>query len=372
MTAQRHYFPNLNGIRFFAALLVIVHHIEQYKTFYGVDSYWDRFQFLRLIGPLGVILFFVLSGFLITYLLMAEEKENKQINIGHFYLRRVLRIWPLYFLVLLLAFLVFPQFESLHWPQFPNEIVFAHWPQKLLLFVFFLPNLVAAIYEPIPFASHTWSIGVEEQFYLAWPVLFRYLKRYRLALLVVIAIGHPIIGNFLASRYSEFVPHRIEVRTFWSSFNMNCMAIGSILGILLYQKHRMLNLLLHPATFYFAIVSTVGLIVWGGNVPYVQYEVYAILFGIIILHFAARKQLEHAMEKPWVHYLGKISYGLYMLHPICVALAIRAGISLGITTNWLLYPVAIALTITLASISYRFFESPFLRLKPSTAKESQS
>jgi len=90
------YFPNLNGLRFIAASLVIVHHVEQFKEILGYSNY-NEFSFIKLIGKLGVMLFFVLSGFLITYLLLVEQKEKGTIAIKSFYMRRLLRIWPLYF-----------------------------------------------------------------------------------------------------------------------------------------------------------------------------------------------------------------------------------------------------------------------------------
>ena len=99
------YFQNLNGLRFFAALLVIIHHIEQMKNSLGLENNWNL-PVVLVIGKLGVILFFVLSGFLITYLLLEEERYTQTISIKDFYMRRILRIWPLYFLILLISFFV--------------------------------------------------------------------------------------------------------------------------------------------------------------------------------------------------------------------------------------------------------------------------
>jgi peptidoglycan/LPS O-acetylase OafA/YrhL len=86
MDKQRVYFPNLNGLRFIAAFLVIIHHIEQFKAIFKLDNYWETVPFIEVIGFLGVVLFFVLSGFLITYLLLAEESSFKAISIRRFYI----------------------------------------------------------------------------------------------------------------------------------------------------------------------------------------------------------------------------------------------------------------------------------------------
>src|SRR5262245_23508948 len=107
MDKEKIYFPNLNGLRFIAAFLVIIHHLEQFKLTFKMDNYWNV-PFIEPIGRLGVVLFFVLSGFLITYLLLAEENIKGGISIKSFYVRRILRIWPLYFLIVLLGLWILP------------------------------------------------------------------------------------------------------------------------------------------------------------------------------------------------------------------------------------------------------------------------
>ena len=169
------YFENLNTIRFIAATLVIVHHIEQFKAMFNLDNLWDN-KVVGMIGKLGVVLFFVLSGFLISYLLFIEKEVTNTISIKKFYIRRILRIWPLYFLIILFAFFIFPFIEFFSWPEIGKEVVWDNVSFKLILYVFFLPNLALNIYETIPYASQTWSIGAEEQFYLIWPVLNKKIK----------------------------------------------------------------------------------------------------------------------------------------------------------------------------------------------------
>ena len=108
MKKQKIYFPNLNGLRFIAAFLVIIHHVEQIKSISKIENFWGAIPFIGIIGKLGVILFFVLSGFLITYLLLAEENTFKKISIKKFYMRRILRIWPIMEVNLVCSFLPKP------------------------------------------------------------------------------------------------------------------------------------------------------------------------------------------------------------------------------------------------------------------------
>jgi peptidoglycan/LPS O-acetylase OafA/YrhL len=183
--SERIYFPNLNGLRFIAAFLVIAHHVEQIKSIYGLDSYWGRSPFITIVGDLGVVLFFVLSGFLITYLLLEEERKTNSIKVGNFYFRRVLRIWPLYFLTILLALFVLPNLSLFILPGYEKDVIYEQLPSKILFYLLFLPNLVSPLLGVVPYASHTWSIGTEEQFYLVWPVMLKFMKKHRIALITL-------------------------------------------------------------------------------------------------------------------------------------------------------------------------------------------
>jgi len=117
-------------------------------------------------GKIAVICFFVLSGFLITYLLLAEERHTGSISTRDFYARRILRIWPLYYVLVLAAFFVFPRI-----PVFAGALKFPEESRarSFFLYMSIFPNLAA----PFPYLGHLWSIGVEEQFYIAWPLLLK-------------------------------------------------------------------------------------------------------------------------------------------------------------------------------------------------------
>src|SRR5688572_14220839 len=104
---KRVYFKNLNALRFFAATAVIFHHVEQYKFLSGYLNAWGNTA-IDALGHKAVSFFFVLSGFLISYLLFEEDKRKGEINVKHFYVRRILRIWPLYFLIVSICLFVLP------------------------------------------------------------------------------------------------------------------------------------------------------------------------------------------------------------------------------------------------------------------------
>lgn len=363
MDKQKIYFPNLNGLRFIAAFLVIIHHIEQFKSIFKIDNYYKTIPFIGVIGKLGVVLFFVLSGFLITYLLLTEEFIFKKISIGKFYVRRMLRIWPLYFFIILLAILVLPNIEIFNLPNFSKDIIYSNLTIKLILFALFFPNLVISIYGIIPYASHTWSIGTEEQFYLVWPVILKYFKRNRIFLMVFIIVFYLVMGLFLSSNYSNFIPYKEVFKTFWTTFNIDCMAIGGLFAILLFQKNKLLSLLQNNVLFYLTLFITLILMLRGVYIPKLHYEFYSILFGIIILNFATNNTIKISLENRIFNYLGNISYGLYMYHSIGIVFALFICKHINLVSNWLLYPLSITITILLAGVSYKYFESYFLKFK---------
>jgi peptidoglycan/LPS O-acetylase OafA/YrhL len=356
------YFPNLNGIRFIAALLVIIHHIEQIKSISGFTSL-SYIPFIEIIGKLGVILFFVLSGFLITFLLLSEEHTFTSINVRKFYIRRILRIWPVYFLVLVLAFGVLPNIRLFVLPGFEKEVVYENLQLKLTLYVLFLPNVVLSLFGVVPYASHTWSIGTEEQFYFVWPIILRFFKKNRLYLMLVIIFLYVAFAAILKAPFSDIVPYKKVIKEFWTTFNIDCMAIGGFFSICLFQKNRILKLLLNKNLFYAVIILTIILMIRGIRIPYVHNDLFAILFGIIILNFAANRKLKISLENKLLNYLGNISYGLYIYHPIAIVLILYLIRIMDISTNWVIYPLSIIISIVFAGLSYRYYESYFLKFK---------
>src|SRR5258706_606831 len=370
--ADRVYFPNLNGLRFIAAFVVIIHHVEQQKSDFHLPNIFGV-PAIQLFGRLGVILFFVLSGFLITYLLLEEERTTSTIGVRNFYIRRILRIWPLYFLIVILGLLIIPNIHFFDVPDYDKARVWHILFTKILLYVFFLPNLVSPLLGIVPYAAHTWSIGTEEQFYLTWPVLLKFVKKYRLVLMFMILFGYLLIARALFSSRTDFLPNKYALMGFWPTFNIDCMAIGGFFAMLLHAKSSALKFFQNQYLFYFALVFTSILIYKGAyfpsitvnnlNFPYLYKEFYSLWFGIIILNFASNREIGISLEAKPLKYLGKISYGLYMYQPIAIALAFQVSLLFPQAFNVVLYTLSVAFTIAISAISYKYFESYFLKFK---------
>jgi peptidoglycan/LPS O-acetylase OafA/YrhL len=361
------YFPNLNGIRFIAALAVIIHHIEQIKSFFIYDNLWQN-PYIRLIGKLGVILFFVLSGFLITYLLLMEKKQGT-ISIKDFYIRRILRIWPLYYLIVICGLFIFPHINFIAIADnHRTENIQDHFIVKIILFFLFLPNLAFSGFSPVPYIAQTWSVGVEEQFYLIWPVLLKKMKNTFAALVGVIFFYLLIKFILIAiNNHSGFFDsNKILHGLFgcWDEFNIDCMAIGGIAAYTLFhKKERLLNFFFNPyiqICTYLALVLSIALKFYIKNL---QFEYYSLLFAIIIVNLAANPKTILKLENRLFSYLGKISFGLYMYHYVIITFSIKLLNIFFIRNNVMIYTLSIALTIFVASVSYEFFEKKFLKLK---------
>ena len=359
------YFPNLNGLRFIAAFMVIIHHLEQILTFFGLENYWDN-PIILIIGGLGLELFFVLSGFLISYLLFTEEKNTSTISIKDFYIRRVLRIWPLYYFIGILAFFILPQFNLFDIPYISKHLT-ENFSLSLLLFVFFLPNLLLYGYGIIvPYASQSWSVGVEEQFYIIWPFLLKYFKNKLLTLFLVI-----FIYLFIQSIVFPFLKHFIfwnqELEMFrqvWTNFHIQCMAIGGVFAWIYFTKHKYLKFLCNNLVYITTLLLTFIVIIFSINLPFLNNEVHALLFGIIILNLVSSKTKGLFLENSIFNFLGKISYGIYMYHIIAIVLCIKLFWYFNILEYHLLLAVSsLSLTIILASVSYQFIEKRFISLK---------
>ena len=160
------YLPGLNGVRFIAALMVIIAHLERFKQKAELPNVFDN-AIISKLGSQGVGIFFVLSGFLITYLLLREKEKFGRIDIKKFYIRRILRIWPLYYLILILGFFVLPYLFS---PEYFTPI-HPDIGTKLFLGSFLLSNVLFLVFGHIFMIGPLWSVGTEEQYYLVWPTL---------------------------------------------------------------------------------------------------------------------------------------------------------------------------------------------------------
>lgn len=349
---------------------MVITHIELIKYQSGYSDIWAANKLIFELGSLGVIFFFVLSGFLITYLLLQEKTVTQTIAVRKFYLRRILRIWPLYYLIVLLGFLVLPHIHFLDNPYL-EKFMDQNFSANFILYLLFLPNLAFSIFAAVPHIGQTWSIGVEEQFYVLWPLIVKFSKNIIKALILVIAVLITAKVIVLLSYRSHPDNSILKVlKPFLAMTKMESMAIGGIGAYYLFKGGEKIKWVFNNIILFASLLIIVLLVyVTPDFLQDGMYLVYSVLFLIIILNVSSNPDSVIKLENKLFIMLGNISYGIYMYHLIVIAFVINMVSYLGIKINdsigsqTIIYSSTILLTILISWLSYRYFEKWFLNLK---------
>jgi peptidoglycan/LPS O-acetylase OafA/YrhL len=365
------HFKGLNTLRFIAAFLVVIHHAESLRKDHGLQNHLKDFGLFQN-GTHAVSFFFVLSGFLITYLLLKEREVKNDISIKQFYIKRVFRIWPLYFLMVVIGAIIQPYF--IDWFNIPYEMPYT-FGETWYYFVFFVPGMVnyffgSNLLEPL------WSIGVEEVFYLIWAPLFKWLKKHVLKLLLgVIAFKLILISINTYWPLPGVLSYLIRIHQF------EAMAIGGLGAYLVFNHGKRIN-----ASFIYSISAQIILyllilvfIVFGANIhaqiwhfffenPIISAVVPNALFLYLIIGVSVVDKNLFTLENRVFSYLGEISYGIYMFHLLILSQIIELvkGFVAGSGMWWeslFYYGISIPLIIGVCALSKRTLEAYFEKKK---------
>lgn len=358
--------PALDGIRGVAILLVLGFHLLWSNIVTG-SRVFDVIVQLRSAGWIGVDLFFALSGYLITGILL-DTRDNPHF-FRNFYARRALRIFPLYYAVLLLLTIGFHPATPV--ATRPFVILAAYLQNTPLWWYGHINGLVAN------FTSHLWSLAVEEQFYLVWPMVILLLpsRRALLWLAFSLAVFSPVLRWLLLA-------HGAPLQAIYKL--TPCRADGLLAGAWLATAvrgpHRGMALRLAPAALALGILGSILIAVTTGNFDFERnravnvfaYSTLA-LTGASLIGVALSPATAIARALRWrvLRFFGQYSYGLYVLHQmVAAAVEYRFGDLLrsSFSPHKALLHVAfllivLGITIPLAMLSYHLFERPFLRLK---------
>jgi peptidoglycan/LPS O-acetylase OafA/YrhL len=338
------YLKQIDALRCYAVFSVMVSHL--YPAGFPVVPFLKEFYgFLP-----GVPLFFCISGFLISGILVSHVNQPRKSLLKNFYVRRFLRIFPIYYLTIFLLFVI-------------NVGDYRSW---FIYDVFYVSNIVQGINGTFEgsVAPHFWSLAVEEQFYILWPLLLILSRNsyYHLFLCLVVFISGSLLMIFSPDKF-------FMARTF------GCLAYlgsGALLAMLWhYYKERLLRyitalniclliLLLLPLLQSLELIQVTG----------IQRIAIAIFFiPLVTLKFAfgfKAKAAKLVVENPVILYLGKISYGIYIFHLLALfpAVAIKKYLHVEVLENlWVMFFFKIALTILISALSWEFFEKKINNLK---------
>lgn len=339
----KHNFVYLDVLRFFSFFLIFLHHCNFLTYINEIDKpllrIYPRFH-------LGVQLFFCLSAFLLTHLAYAEYAATKRFSQFRFLVRRGLRIYPLYFLFIAIVFLAVPLFDAVTLPP-------------VLPYLLFYNNFYSGI--GLFMLVFLWSIAVEEQFYIFYSFILKFLFRWLLPVALLLLVAYIIFRTNYLSDAAEG-HHTLNY--------LPCFALGIITAMIFNRKQNgRLKRWLSGRHMIFLYLLGIWLLfaafplyryAWFNTYEHIF---YAIIFCSIILHLACMQEKKNGFEKLFV-YLGRRTYGLYIWHGLVLTIMYKKMPQHILDSYFtLVFFMALAATILLAVLSYRLWEEPFLKLK---------
>lgn len=354
---RRYYRPELDVLRFFAFFLVFLSHVVPgdaafYQQAHIPSTVAQAIIALGAGGAFGVDLFFALSAFLITTLLLREHGARGTIDVRAFYMRRILRIWPLYFVFLLIVV-----------PLLQNVVPDESMPRRYTLAFALLAGNWACVFWGYPhsIAGPLWSVSIEEQFYVTWPLLLRPWARHVMTIAMALLVISFVVRAYLVAQGA--VHPQIWCNTL---SRLDPIACGALLAMYAERRELTLSPVMRVAMFLFgvALLALAGrygdftgakALVTFPAVTLASIAMIAATLGIDI-------QVAHRPVMRGLRYLGRISYGLYVFHLMFV-LGFGVGSAHEPMARLARMLAALLATIALAALSYQLLEKPFLRLK---------
>lgn len=354
--SKRLYYPALDGLRGIGCLLVVIYH-----------NFWFFHKYL-FFGWVAMDIFFVLSGFLITDILVKSfGKEN---YLKNFYIRRILRVFPLYYTALFLFIVILPRV-----PSFP--IPLDQYVHNQIWYWTFLQNWVI-IFKGLGDQTalmHLWSMAVEEQFYLLWPLVFAFIKKpkYLIIFLSALLISLIIFRFWL---WMKQVPG-LSYFNFFNFTRIDGICIGCIVALLQNTNSKLIRNYTFIPVFSLAIYNFLFYFLnlyYKDYFPYlglIGFTTFATLLGILVYSIINQTPpiLSKVFDISLLKFIGRISYGTYIFHwPIYLFIKnssegwAHAHIP-GIYSDLSISVLSTILAYVTGYLSYRYFESYFLRLK---------
>lgn len=357
--------PGLDGVRGLAILVVLFHNVGYFEE--PTDTLAIKIVRVAIGGGwIGVQLFFVLSGFLITSILLDTKQDAHYFR--SFYVRRVLRIFPLYYLTLIVAFLVLPHFMDLGvWAEQARRVQIWHWTYLLNWF------------GSVPGLSHFWSLAVEEQFYLIWPFVV-----FLLSMDGLMRTCGVLIVSALLTRIMLVLGHApVEWAYTFTIARWDALACGAAIAIAMrdpFWYQRAVPWLRRSAipicvVLLLIAIAEHGILPWSPLSQTAGYSALALLFGYIIMAVVDPSTptdwIRRVVESHWLRFFGKYSYGIYVLHlpihqlgKLWLTAWVVGGARLMRVEHLLVYMVGnLVLSTAAAVVVWHLVEHRFLALK---------
>jgi len=341
------YISGLDGLRCFSILFVLLEHL-------GLENYLNRYLDVSIVnkisivisGKTGVAVFFVISGYLITTILMEEKKTNFKIDFKNFFLRRFFRLFPAFFvfMMVLLSFFILTGRT--------NQNIFEAWGISF----FYLYNFVPYGERRIAELGHTWSLAIEEQFYLGWPLIINFINQHLIKIILVVSFfAFILFKNFYDS---------LSISSVFESYRLTVPgAFPVILGCLValfYQSNVLSGNNFILTLGFFLFLCSLWLPI-GNQVILSQLNFFIQPIGVaLILNSVVKNKnsgLVKFLEIPIFIWIGRLSYSIYLWQ----GLFLKNGPG---SVFWIQqFPQNICLTVLCALLSFYLVEKKFIIIK---------
>ncbi len=356
---SKNYFPQLDAIRGLSFLAVFILHA--WHPEFGAQFFGRMLQFFYNNLVLSIDVFFVLSSFLLTWLGIQEYRKKGNFSFFNYFIRRALRIWPLYFLLMFFAFVLLP-YAAAAW-HIPITMPPAAW------YLFFVSNFY--LEGHVYFLRFLWTLSVEEQFYLVWGLCLYLFQRY-----LLICAGLFAISSIAFTVYAvmEQVHHDYHTATYLFDFSVGIVAAAIVERGGRLVDHFKNMTAMQGALFFMVLpvllitlflVNDMEPLSWFAWTDLAGRYLFVIFIGLLIIEQMVNdRTVMNLKSNRFLVYTGKISYGLYCFHGIVLTFGTVALQKLHFSIPLPLEAVLLlGVNYGLATVSYRYFEKPFLGMK---------
>ncbi|MBP8033105.1 MAG: acyltransferase [Bacteroidia bacterium] len=357
----------LDGLRFIGTFIILFYHIEHGKVLFKIPSIEKYLQIG--IGNSTMTLFFVLSGFLIFYLLLNEKKQSGAISVKSFYKKRIARIWPVYYILVFSSIFFFVNNKWFYIPEVikQNDDYYG----LVWIYLLHMPNFNIFFSSALVAVGHLWSLGVEEQFYAFAPWIIKKTKSF-VKVFVLIIIIKVILKLGLAFSYRvltlpiETVQLLKSIEHFLFKLRFEAFALGGIAAyVIVENKERVLKFVYLLNVQRINIILLIFTISLGMISESIQ-VLYTFNFAIIILNIVGNTKSVFVLDYKLTNYIGSISYGIYMYQIPIIFLLLNVlkpyySSENALEWNFIYYITSILLPIIISAISYELIEKKIIR-----------
>lgn len=366
-------FKHLDALRGIMAMYVTLVHFYVLYTLNVTNTLeYEGLGLLAAVqlGQIFMTAFFVLSGFLITYILLIDKEKNGVVRFKRFYLRRAFRILPMYYLAVLGMYFLYrkaclnPDISSL---ELCSELT-----ERARYYFFMIPNWAHAIDKNIPHISNFWSIGAEEQFYILWPIILYGTKKYLntfygvYVFYCLLLIGFVLVGNFYYHNQNETLTN---IAKFLDYTRFGAFAFGGIIAYYFlhleesrFQKTH-LFLVKKSTQWVCLIVSFLIAVIPNQHVIFLKHIIVIPCCAVVIYNLAFDKNSILKLDQKQLNYLGKATYSLYVLNQIVIDFSIKICFGIHIKQPIAIFIISITALLICSFICYELIEKPFMKLR---------